>query len=181
MKSIKILLLLSFLVTSQKAFSQFGYMHGLGGGVTFDYLSTPSFTRLNYTPEVWYHARLNVFDNGNFFGLSFDAIPGLGGSYSSKYGGYFQLNLPITLNLNFGAGSFKYSYQKAGFFAGVGFNYVFSVYDIVAHYYGPHIHLGPRFTIKGGEKMMSIRLTYTADIHYNAHLFGLGIIYPLGK
>lgn len=181
MKTIRTLLLVSLLFICQRGYSQFSYMHGYGGGFTFDYLSIPELTRLNYTPEGWYHARLNVFDNGNFFGLSFDAVPGLGGSYNSQYGGYFQLNLPITLNLNFGAGSFKYSYQKAGFFGGVGFNYVFSVYDIVAHYYGPHVHLGPRFTIKGGEKVMTIRLTYTADINYNAHLFGLGVIYPLGK
>jgi hypothetical protein len=104
MKTIKTLLLLSFLVTSQQAFSQIAYMHGFGGGMTFDYLKTPTSTRLNYTPEVWYHARLNVFDNGNSFGMSFDAVPGLGGSYSSRDGGYFQLNLPITLNLNFGLG-----------------------------------------------------------------------------
>jgi hypothetical protein len=76
-------------------------MHGLGGGLTFDYLSTPSFARLNYTPEAWYHARLNFFDNGNFFGMSFDAIPGLGGSYSSKYGGVFSIKLTHYIKFEF--------------------------------------------------------------------------------
>ena len=137
----KILLCSLFSVASSLAFAQGladRYIGSLGNTYFLDYASTPvasevinpgsfdAYTEYHIDQSfslftIVYTARLNVLEPSDNFALSANVVPALGIAFSEA--GYGSINVPLTINADFGAGATYHTTRDVGGTFGVGLEY----------------------------------------------------------
>jgi len=127
----KTLLLAAFCLAGLKSTFAQHFTHGLGAGIFVEDSKTtsarPSFA-FSYSP------RFSFLENENSsVSVGIPLSVGFSGSYNAYYNSYdgyyednslgYMINVPVMINFNFGAGSFKGNKSKWGFFVGAGYGF----------------------------------------------------------
>lgn len=166
-------------VISSSAFAQFHQSLGIGiisgsGKVPKGAEATSEKPQLGGW-GVFYHPRFNISETEtSAISIGIPLTLGLTGSYNSREGGNMSLlvDLPLTVDYNFGAGSSEYAESGFGGFIGAGFGYTHSsntdefyipgvvnmTEQVKGTSYGPLVNGGIRALI--GEKTFFLRGFY---------------------
>ncbi|MCX6182749.1 MAG: hypothetical protein NT150_12565 [Bacteroidetes bacterium] len=163
---------------AQEKYSPFHYTFFQEGGASIYY------SGYALGPSLSYWFRFNFYEFSEFLSLSASCPVSIGGYFSSYSGGYFALDLPATLDFNFGNRANDETEFPVGGFAGVGaaFN---AMYGIGAsRSYGPLVHTGFRTSVAG--RSMTLRFSYlfglggmdaSTQVDGNPNVIGLGLFY----
>jgi hypothetical protein len=157
------------------------FYHSVGGGLVSGTGKVPAgASEGSAAPEImgyglFYHPRYNVTESETgAVSVGLPLTAGLSGSVNSRTGGTMSviLDLPITVDYNFGAGSSDYNESGFGGFLGLGFGYTYSNYTdefVIPGYvdlteqvkgssYGPLVNGGIRAYI--GDRTYFLRVFY---------------------
>lgn len=171
--------LVLFVCISISAKAQF--YHAVGGSLITGTGKVPAGAEPGSSaPEIqgyglFYHPRYNITESETgAISVGLPLTAGLSGSVNSREGGTMSviLDLPITVDYNFGAGSSDYNESGFGGFLGLGFGYTYSNYTddfVIPGYvnlteqvkgssYGPLVNGGIRAFI--GERTYFLRVSY---------------------
>jgi hypothetical protein len=189
----KVLLLMLFISSIRFAHAQFS-INDVGASVFYGnskaatstletILTTSTFKGIAWYPRYVISPKVSI---GIPLSLGFSAVVSNVNGSSFKFG----FDAPVAVDYNFGhaATGTNNSNEKTGFggFVGAGFGYTkaFSADDILvstpAKSYGPMAHAGIRFSILGGEKTITLRLSFKKGLEKTKYnYFGGSIYYSL--
>ena len=165
---------------SEDDYSPFRYTYFQEAGVSFYY------SGYAFAPSLGYWFRFNFYEKNEFLSVSASCPVSVGGYFSSYSGGYFALDLPATVEINFGNRANDLTEFPIGGFAGVGGGFNLMYGFGASRSYGPLVHGGLRTSIAG--KNMTLRFSYligvggiaeNSSIDTNPNVLGLGIFYSL--
>lgn len=175
----KKLLLISSIFIIQNI-SAADFMHDIGLGFCSKLRNTTNGQPTSYGPNIQYTPRCN-FKVKDFMSLSIASPIALGARFHPYEGNFFQMQLPATLLLNIGHGSYKKEkhYSNVGGFIGGGFNYILSASEFLRESdYGIITTAGMRFYTH--HHSIGINLQYTHDFRFKNNFIGAGLFYTFG-
>ncbi|SFN18008.1 hypothetical protein SAMN05428949_1796 [Chitinophaga sp. YR627] len=196
----KSLLLASIFLAGLKPIFAQHFSHGIGVGI---FVADSKTTDARGSFAFTYSPRYNFVEMENAsLSVGIPLSVGFSGSYSATYNSYdgyyednslgYMINVPLIVNFNFGAGSFKGNKQKFGFFAGGGYALHTGTTDYIAFddygsytdsetrtTTGPVANAGMRIGL-GRRKThnLEIKTSYMKGIgDYNPDIFAVGCLF----
>lgn len=156
------------------------FMHDIGLGFWSKIRNETNGQPTSYGPNIQYTPRCN-FKVKDYMSISLASPIAVGARFHPYEGNFFQIQLPATLLLNIGHGSYKKEkhYSNVGGFIGGGFNYILSASEFLRESdYGIITTAGMRFYTH--HHSIGINLQYTHDFRFKNNFVGAGLFYTFG-